>query len=211
MKKIMYDLGEPYWSSVELISMHSVSKGLLGECGLRGGYAECINFSKRAKEMMYKLKSINLCSNTIGQIATGLMCDEPIRGRESDACLDLYEAQKGHVKQGLVKRAKLLEETFNDMDNISCQEIEGAMYAFPRVHFSDKFIAHAKEQKQAPDFIYCMEMLEKTGIMTVPGSGFGQKPDTYHFRITNLMTPTSTMEHALEQLKQFNKEFHQRW
>jgi aspartate/methionine/tyrosine aminotransferase len=66
LKKVMYDLGEPYWSDVELISMHSVSKGLLGECGLRGGYAECVNFSDRAKAMMYKLKSINLCSNTIG-------------------------------------------------------------------------------------------------------------------------------------------------
>jgi len=92
MKKVMHDLGDPYWSNVELISMHSVSKGLLGECGLRGGYAECVNFSTRAKEMMYKLKSINLCSNTIGQIATGLMCDEPIRGRESDETMDLYEA-----------------------------------------------------------------------------------------------------------------------
>jgi aspartate/methionine/tyrosine aminotransferase len=92
MKKVMHDLGDPYWSNVELISMHSVSKGLLGECGLRGGYAECVNFSPKAKEMMYKLKSINLCSNTIGQIATGLMCDEPIRGVVSDECMDLYES-----------------------------------------------------------------------------------------------------------------------
>ena len=53
-----------------------------------------------------------------------------------------------------------------------------------------------------------MEMVNKTGIMTVPGSGFGQQEDTYHFRITNLVNPTSHMEQVLENLKSFNNEFH---
>ena len=66
MRKALHSMGEPYASEVELVSMHSVSKGLLGECGLRGGYFEVHNFSDRASEMLYKLKSINLCSNTIG-------------------------------------------------------------------------------------------------------------------------------------------------
>lgn len=35
---------------------------------------------------------------------------------------------------------------------------------------------------QAPDMFYCMTLLEETGICLVPGSGFGQKDDTYHFR-----------------------------
>ena len=47
------------------------------------------------------------------------------------------------------------------------------MYGFPRVHFSQKFIDDAKKQGKSPDFIYCMNMVDKTGIMTVPGSGFG--------------------------------------
>ena len=68
------------------------------------------------------------------------------------------------------------------------------MYGFPRVHFSQKFIDSAKKQGKQPDFIYCMEMVNKTGIMTVPGSGFGQQEGTYHFRITNLVNPTSHME-----------------
>jgi len=54
----MHELGEPYRSEVELISMHSISKGLSGECGLRGGYTEVVNLSERAIEMMYKIKSI---------------------------------------------------------------------------------------------------------------------------------------------------------
>lgn len=29
---------------------------------------------------------------------------------------------------------------------------------------------------------YCMKLLEETGICVVPGSGFGQREGTYHFR-----------------------------
>jgi len=67
------------------------------------------------------------------------------------------------------------------------------MYAFPQIHLSKSAIAEAKKRGVAPDFLYCMDMVEKTGIMTVPGSGFGQKKDTYHFRITNLVCPTEKM------------------
>jgi hypothetical protein len=31
------------------------------------------------------------------------------------------------------------------MTNVTCTEIEGAMYGFPRVHFSKKFIEEAKK------------------------------------------------------------------
>ena len=32
----------------------------------------------------------------------------------------------------------------------------------------------AKKAGKAPDALYCMELLEETGIVTVPGSGFKQ-------------------------------------
>lgn len=34
----------------------------------------------------------------------------------------------------------------------------------------------------APDMFFCMRLLEETGICVVPGSGFGQREGTYHFR-----------------------------
>lgn len=34
----------------------------------------------------------------------------------------------------------------------------------------------------APDMFYCLKLLEETGICVVPGSGFGQRQGTYHFR-----------------------------
>lgn len=59
-------MGEPFSTELEMISMNSVSKGMLGECGFRGGYMETHNLSNRAEQLLYKLKSIELCSNTIG-------------------------------------------------------------------------------------------------------------------------------------------------
>lgn len=77
-------MGEPFRSNIELISFNSASKGMFGHCGLRGGYFEAINLSPKSKEIFYKLKSIELCSNTIGQMAVQMMVDPPKEGRESD-------------------------------------------------------------------------------------------------------------------------------
>ena len=66
VRKVLHQMGDPYAHDVEVISMHSVSKGLLGECGLRGGYMDTHNLSNRGEQMLYNLKSIELCSNTPG-------------------------------------------------------------------------------------------------------------------------------------------------
>ena len=49
-KKVVRDMG----SACELVSVHSVSKGFLGECGRRGGYAEMVNIDASVKEQLYK-------------------------------------------------------------------------------------------------------------------------------------------------------------
>jgi len=60
------------------------------------------------------------------------------------------------------------------MVNISCNPIEGAMYAFPTIKFSKKVIEEAKLRKMEPDLFYCLNLLDQTGIVIVPGSGFNQ-------------------------------------
>jgi len=51
-----------------------------------------------------------------------------------------------------------------------------------QIKLPPKAIEKAKAKGQAPDAYYAFQLLEKTGICIVPGSGFGQKPGTYHFR-----------------------------
>lgn len=47
LAQVLAEMGYPYSSSVELISFHTVSKGVYGECGLRGGYMELTNIDQR--------------------------------------------------------------------------------------------------------------------------------------------------------------------
>ena len=63
---IAVDLPEKIKENQELISFHSVSKGMYGECGLRGGYMELKNIEDKARMEVLKLQSIQLCSSTIG-------------------------------------------------------------------------------------------------------------------------------------------------
>lgn len=53
---------------------------------------------------------------------------------------------------------------------------------FFQVKIPEKAIAKAKSLGQEPDVFYAFQMLEQSGMCVVPGSGFGQKPGTYHFR-----------------------------
>lgn len=65
-RKVLNEMPTDIKNSVELLSLNSISKGLLGECGLRGGYLESHNLEEAASDELYKLKSIELCSNTVG-------------------------------------------------------------------------------------------------------------------------------------------------
>ncbi len=135
------------------------------------------------------------------------MVNPPQIGVESVETVSQYLQEYNDLYVALRTKAKLLTSTFNQMENVSCTEVEGAMYGFPRVHFSEKFVQEAKSLGKEPDFLYCMDMVNQTGIMTVPGSGFKQAPGTYHFRITNLVTPTERMEAILDTLTKWNRDW----
>lgn len=55
----------PYADEVELVSFHSTSKGVIGECGMRGGYLELCNIHPETMDDVYKSLSVNLCSNLV--------------------------------------------------------------------------------------------------------------------------------------------------
>ncbi|MBK7630843.1 MAG: aminotransferase class I/II-fold pyridoxal phosphate-dependent enzyme [Ignavibacteriales bacterium] len=74
----------------------------------------------------------------------------------------------------LTKRRDLTVEMLNAIPGISCVKPEGAFYAFPKL-----------EMKQ-PDAHFVSELIKETGVVVVPGSGFGQVPGTKHFRVVFL-------------------------
>lgn len=151
MRKVLKELGNPYQEDVEVASFHSLSKGLLGECGLRGGYMELHNINKFANSMVYKSKAVGLCSNSIGQVGVGLMVNPPTASTVSAPVFEKYQKEENDILTGLKSRAQLLQDKLNSIEGITCNTVEGAMYAFPSINFPQKYMDLAYEAQQAPD------------------------------------------------------------
>ncbi|XVE88554.1 hypothetical protein DITRI_Ditri19aG0078400 [Diplodiscus trichospermus] len=156
---------------ISLVSFQSVSKGYYGECGKRGGYMEVTGFGADVREQIYKVASVNLCSNISGQILASLVMSPPKVGDES---YESYSAERDGILSSLARRAKTLEDAFNKLEGVTCNKAEGAMYLFPQIRLPEKAIKAAGAAKKAPDAFYCQRLLTSTGIVFVPGSGFGQ-------------------------------------
>jgi len=73
-----------------------------------------------------------------------------------------------------------------------------------------KAVEAAKVVGVHPDAWYCMELLEATGIVLVPGSGFGQRDGTYHFR-TTILPPENMVHSVIESLRTFHNNFIRRY
>lgn len=205
-KKILRNLQKENpgkYDHVELVSFHSVSKGMVGECGHRGGYFELVGFDKEVQAQIYKLVSITLCPPVIGQCLVELMVNPPKEGSESyelyrqeyNGNLNSYQQFPCYTKanyfitgiyEGLKKRSQALHQAFGKMRGVSCQDPLGAMYLFPTITIPQKAVEAAEKEGRKPDEFYCMRLLDATGICVVPGSGFGQREGTWHFRTTFL-------------------------
>jgi alanine transaminase len=186
-----------------LVSFQSVSKGYHGECGKRGGYMEVTGFSPDVREQIYKVASVNLCSNITGQILASLIMSPPKVGDES---YESFMAEKNAILTSLTKRAKSLEEALNKLEGVTCNKAEGAMYLFPRIRLPEKAIKAAEAEKTAPDAFYCKRLLNATGIVVVPGSGFGQVPGTWHFRCT-ILPQEDRIPAIVTRLTEFHEKF----
>ncbi|XP_064985341.1 alanine aminotransferase 2-like [Musa acuminata AAA Group] len=186
-----------------LVSFQSVSKGYYGECGKRGGYMEVTGFSAEVREQIYKVASVNLCSNISGQILASLVMNPPKVGDES---YESFDAEKTGILSSLARRAKALEDAFNGLEEVTCNKAEGAMYLFPQLRLPKKAIEAAKAVKAAPDAFYVRRLLDATGIVVVPGSGFGQVPGTWHVRCT-ILPQEDKIPAIISRLKAFHEAF----
>lgn len=67
--------------------------------------------------------------------------------------------------------------------------------------------AEAAAAKGKPaDWLYCSELLEATGIVVVPGSGFGQQAGTLHFR-TTFLPPEEDIADVVQRVGAFHAAF----
>ncbi|KAH6663605.1 aminotransferase class I and II [Plectosphaerella plurivora] len=192
------------YDHMELASLHSVSKGMVGECGHRGGYFELVGFDPEVEAQIYKFVSITLCAPVVGQCVVELMVNPPKEGEPSHA---LYKKEYDGIFNGLKERAHALHRAFEQMEGVECGPPQGSMYLFPTINLPAKAAEAAAKDGRTADELYCLRMLEATGICVVPGSGFGQKEGTLHFRTTFLAPGTEWTGRIVDFHKKFMDEF----
>ena len=158
-------------------------------------------------DLFVKVASTSLSSNTLGQIMCGLMVT-PLR--EGEPSYDLFRKETEGIFNGMKERATLLTEGLNGIPGISTRQIQGAMYSFAKVEISARALTHAGSMGMKGDEFWCLELVEKTGIVCVPGTGFGQKDGTNHFRIT-ILPPTPMLKDMLKRLREFQEKFIKDW
>jgi len=91
----------------------------------------------------------------------------------------------------LKKRRDLVVKRLNEINGISCKLPNGAFYSFPKI-----LLNRWKDDK---DFV--LDLLNKTGILTVHGSGFGELGKG-HFRIVYLPNE-QVLQEAMDKLSNF--------
>jgi len=178
-KKVVAALQSP----VPLVSFHSISKGVSGECGRRGGYFECTNFSPEVLALIYKMVSVGLCPPLSGQIGVDSMVRPP---KEGDVSYPLWKKETDTIHAALAERTGVMAKRLNALPGVSCVNSPGALYLYPQIKLSKKAIETAKAAGKEPDAFYALALLDATGICVVPGSGFGQKDGEWHYRVTCL-------------------------
>ncbi|ROL43840.1 Alanine aminotransferase 2 [Anabarilius grahami] len=208
-KKVLYEMGPEYFNNVELVSFHSASKGYTGE----GGYMEVINMDPEVKAQLVKLLSVRLCPPLAGQAAMDVIVNPP---QPDEPSFRQFYQEKSSVLGGLAEKAKLTEQILDSVPGIKCNPVQGAMYAFPRIFIPPKAVEEAKASAPTsaelelsgmqPDMLYCLRLLEEMGICVVPGSGFGQKDGTYHFRMT-ILPSREKLKVLLGKVRDFHMSF----
>ena len=168
---------------------------------------ELHNIDPDVVDIIYKMSSINLCSNILGSITVGLMVNPPKPG---DLSYDLYYQEKHGIIDSLKRRARKMTDTFNSLENITCQETDGAMCSFPQITLPPKAISAAELAGKEPDVFYCLELLNETGLSCVPGSGFQQLPGTFHLR-TTILPSEADFDRIADKFVSFHKGFMKRW
>ena len=194
-------------SNVQLVSLNSISKGFMGECGHRGGYMELYHFSNDVKEQIYKMATFHLCPNAVGQVFVDTMVHPP----ESPDQLKLWNEEKSKYLSDLKDKSKKLYETINNLPGLSCKEAEGGWYLFPSINMPLKAYEAAKNvrvkgEPMPPDYFWCYRLLHEVGVIVVPGSGFGQVPGTFHFR-TTFLPEGEKFDQVIERITKFQNEF----
>ena len=161
-------------------------------CGYRAGWLAITGPKEDAKnyiEGITLLASMRLCSNVPAQHAI----QTALGGYQS---IDELVAPGGR----LYEQRTLAYRMLNEIDGITCEQADGALYLFPKID-TEKFNIKSDEQ-------FMLDLLKDQKILFSHGSAFNwHKPD--HFRLV-FLPDVQTLKSALERLGNFMADYKQK-
>jgi aspartate/methionine/tyrosine aminotransferase len=152
---------------VPIIGMNGFSKAHLAT-GWRIGYLyyhDPENKLEELKKGIEKMARARLCANSIAQYAAIEVLRNP--GTHTDDMVKKLKERRDYS----VKRLRQIE-------GISCNNADGAFYLFPKIDFNE--FSKWKDDKE-----FVIDLVKKTGVCGVYGSGFGNYGKG-HIRLTFL-------------------------
>lgn len=168
-----------------VILLNGFSKSYL-MTGWRCGYV-CFNSNASGldelRKNVPKLARVRISANLPVQVAAV----EALRGPQAHI-IDIVEK--------LRKRRDYIVKRLNAIEGISCRIPHGAFYVFPKVNL---------DRYWEDDQQFVLDLLSKTGVLTVQGSGFGKAFGSSHFRIVYL-PKEEVLEQAMDKLEFFMHE-----
>lgn len=168
-----------------VILLNGFSKAYL-MTGWRCGYV-CFNSNSSGlddlRKNVPKLARVRISANLPVQVAAV----EALRGPQTHI-VELVEKLK--------KRRDYIVKRLSAIEGISCRMPHGAFYVFPKVYLN-----RCWEDDQQ----FVLDLLNKTGVLTVHGSGFGKAFGSSHFRIVYLPRE-EVLEQAMDKLDRFMHE-----
>lgn len=169
---------------VPVITLNGLSKNWLLP-GARVGWAvfHNLHLQREYKEAVQKLANARLCSPTAQQY----MVKPALEGSQEHLIA---------FRAALKERAQIVEEAVRELPGVSLVTPSAAFYAMPRIDLD-----HPAFSGYRSDTEVILAWLRKTGVLTVPGSGFGQRAGTHHFRVVTL-APPDVLRRALASLRE---------
>ncbi len=113
------------------------------------------------------------------------------------AAVEALRGPQDHIRRmvdKLRKRRDYSHKRLNEIDGISCAKPKGAFYFFPKID--------GIGSKWKNDMAFVRDLLEKTGVVFVHGSGFGIAYGSGHFRGV-FLPPIETLEKTFDRLDDF--------
>lgn len=168
-----------------VILLNGFSKSYL-MTGWRCGYI-CFNSNASGldelRKNVPKLARVRISANLPVQVAAV----EALRGPQTHII---------EIVEKLRKRRDYIVKRLNAIEGISCRIPHGAFYVFPKVNL---------DRYWEDDQQFVLDLLSKTGVLTVQGSGFGKAFGSSHFRIVYL-PKEEVLEQAMDKLEFFMHE-----